>query len=206
VSFFSSGADDLLRLAEDEARMLGQDRVEPEHMLSAFCRRDRGHHLIAQQSVRPRAVHAAMVRTYGQGDGLLLGRIPRSPGSRAVLERAVMIGAERGMAHPIDVEVLLALAEDKRAGRVLVGAGIQDLVGLIDHEYPATGAPVDEATLRRELLSAALAEGRQPLRVPVAAFERFTGEARRAVGAAAETAARLEHREVDPFHLLIGCL
>ena len=38
------------------------------------------------------------------------------------------------------------------------------------------------------------------------AFERFTPDARRAVRAAAETAALLEHREVDTFHLLIGCL
>ena len=41
---------------------------------------------------------------------------------------------------------------------------------------------------------------------PVPAYERFTPDARRAVRAAAESAALLEHREVDPFHLLIGCL
>ena len=206
MSFFSGDADDLLRLAEDEARMLGRGRVEPEHMLLAFCRRGHGHDLIAQQSLRPRAIYAAIVRIYGPADELLLGRIPRSSGSRAVLERAVMIGAQRGTAHPGDVEVLLALAEDSRAGRVLVEAGVQDLAGLIDHEYPAARGPVDEAAVRRELLAAAMTERAQPWRVPVPAFERFTAEARRAVGAAAETAARLEHREVEPFHLLIGCL
>jgi len=55
-------------------------------------------------------------------------------------------------------------------------------------------------------LSAAMTERARPWRAPVPAFERFTGEARRAVAAAAETAARLEHGEVEPFHLLIGSL
>jgi Clp amino terminal domain, pathogenicity island component len=95
VSFFSGGVDEL-RLAEDEARMLGHGRVDPEHMLLAFCRGGRGRDLIGQRSVGPRALHAAIVRLYGQGDELLLGRISRSRGSELVLERAVMIGADRG--------------------------------------------------------------------------------------------------------------
>ena len=61
MSFFSGGVDDQLRLAEDEARMLGREHVEPEHMLLAFCRYGDGHDLIAQQSVRPRTVHGAIV-------------------------------------------------------------------------------------------------------------------------------------------------
>src|SRR6202020_1727735 len=105
---------------------------------------DRGRDLIAQQSVHAREVHAAIVRIYGLGDELLLGRIPRSASSRAVLERALTIGAGRGTAYPSDAEVLLALAEDERAGRVLVDAGIEDLAALIAQEYPPTGAPVDE--------------------------------------------------------------
>jgi hypothetical protein len=51
-----------------------------------------------------------------------------------------------------------------------------------------------------------LNEDPHPLQLRVPAFERFTTQARRAIGAAAETAARLEHREVQPFHLLLGCL
>ena len=100
MSFFSGGVDDQLRLAEDEARMLGRGWVEPEHMLLAFCRYGHGHDVIAQQSVGARAVHAAIVRIYGQGDELRLGRLPSSPGSRAVLERGVMIGAERARFTP----------------------------------------------------------------------------------------------------------
>ena len=184
--------------------MLGRSIVEPEHMLLAFCRRGHGEDLIAQRSVRARAVHDAIVRVYGLGDEVLLGRIPRSRRSQVVLERAVMVGAERGVARPGDMEVLIALAEDERADRLLVDAGVEDLVGLIDQEYPATRRPVDETRVRRELLSAVMAESTRRLRAPVPAFERFTCESRRAVAAAAETAARLEHREVEPFHLLIG--
>ncbi len=175
-------------------------------MLLAFCRRGRGRDLIAQRSVRPSALHAAIVRIEGQGDELLLGRMSRSQRSQAVLDRAVMIGARRGEVRPGAVELLLALAEDERAGRVLTNAGIPDLAELIDHEHPSKRAPRDDAAVRHELLSAAISEGSRPLHVPVPACERFSAEARRAVGAAAETAARLEHREVEPFHLLIGCL
>ena len=42
--------------------------------------------------------------------------------------------------------------------------------------------------------------------MPVPAFERFTADARWAIRAAAESAAQLEHREIEPFHLLLGCL
>lgn len=78
------------------------------------------------------------------------------------LERAVTIGAQRGMAHPSSVEVLLALAADERAGRVLVDAGLKDLAGLIDQEHPATREPVDEAALRREFLPATMSERARP--------------------------------------------
>ena len=37
-------------------------------------------------------------------------------------------------------------------------------------------------------------------------FERYTAEAQRAVRAASETAALLEHHYVEPLHLLLGCL
>jgi hypothetical protein len=126
----------LLRLAEDEARMLGRSQVEPEHMLLAFCRRGRGRDLIAQRSVRPRVLHGAIVRIFGDGDELLLGRIPRSARCLAVLDRAVVIGGQRGTLAPSDLAVLLALAEDERAGQVLANACIPDLAELIDQEYP----------------------------------------------------------------------
>lgn len=186
--------------------MLGRVEVEPEHMLLAFCRHGHGRDLLAQQSLVPRDLCAAVVRINGEGDDLLLGRLPRSRRSQEVLECVVTVAAERGAAWPGDVEVLLALACDERVGAVLREAGLVELAQLIAEEYPSERPPLDDASIRRQLLAAALNEHPRQLQVPVPAFERFTSEARLAIGAAAETAARLEHREVEPFHLLLGCL
>jgi hypothetical protein len=206
MSFFSGHVADLLRLAEDEARMLGRVDVEPEHMLLAFCRHGHGRDLLAQQSLQPRDLHAAVVQIHGEGDDLLLGSLPRSRRSHEVLERAVSLAAKRGVSRPDDVEVLLALASDDRAGAVLRATGLMSLAELIAQAHPSERAPLDDAAIRRRLLAAVLNEHPRPLQLRVPAFERFTSEARRAIGAAAETAARLEHQEVEPFHLLLGCL
>jgi ATP-dependent Clp protease ATP-binding subunit ClpA len=202
VSFFSGHVADLLRLAEDETRMLGRADVEPEHMLLAFCRHGHGRDMLAQQSLQPRDLHAAVVRIDGEGDDLLLGRLPRSRRSQDVLERVVTVAAERGLAWPGDVEVLLVLACDERAVSVLREAGLVNLTELIAQEHPSERTPLDDAAI----WAAALNEHPRPLQVRVPAFERFTSEARRAIAAAAETAAWLEHREVEPFPLLLGCL
>lgn len=103
--------------------MLGRAEVEPEHMLLAFCRHGHGRDLLEQRSLQPRDLHAAVVRIDGEGDDLLVGRLPRSRRSQKVLERVVTVAAKRGVAWPGDVEVLLALASDERAGAVLREAG-----------------------------------------------------------------------------------
>lgn len=206
VSVFSGSVVDLLRLAEDEARMLGRSRVEPEHMLLASSRRGDGRDLLAQRGLAPRDVHAAIVQLYGDGDDLVLGRLPRSRRSSAVLDHVVAIAERRGQARPGDVEMLLALAADERAAAVLATAGVRDLALLVEQTHPSEREPLDSATMRHHLLAAAVDESPRSWRVPIPAFERFTSEARRMISAAAETAARLGHREVEPFHLLLGCL
>ena len=197
---------DVLRQAEDEARMLGWTEVEPEHVLLAACRSGHGRDLLVQRSVAPRDVHGAVVQLYGEGDGLLLGRLPQSRRSQGVLERAVTVAAQRGEAWPGDVELLLALAADERAVAVLEEVGVGDLAQLIEQEHPRERDPLDDAAMRRVLVSAALDENPRPRRLSVPANERFSSQARRVISAAAEMAARLEHREVAPFHLLLGCL
>ena len=139
------------------------------------------------------------------GDELVLGRLPRSPASERVLQRAVEVAAERGARRPGSVHVLLALVEDDDVQAILGGLDLDDLVRLVDEHDPPRAALSDEQA-RAELVRAAMQEQTRPTRAPVPAFERFTPDARRAVRAAAESAAVLEHREVDPFHLLIGCL
>lgn len=146
-----------------------------------------------------------MVAGDGIGDELVLGRLPRSPASEEVLQRAVEVAAERGQRRPGSVHVLLALAGDDGVQAILRDLGLDDLVRLVDERYPPR-APLSDEQVRAELVRAALEEQLRPALPPVPAFERFTPDARRAIRAAAESAALLEHCEVDPFHLLIGCL
>ncbi|HEY3946264.1 MAG TPA: Clp protease N-terminal domain-containing protein [Solirubrobacteraceae bacterium] len=205
MSLFAGDAPDLILLAEDEARMLGRMMVEPEHLLLAFSRRGPVNELLRECGVGAGELYAAVVRAGGLGDDLVLGRLGRSRTAEAVLQRAVAVAAERGQRRPDGVHVLLALAGDERVRALLGGLGLDDLAHVVDERHPPGSALSDQET-RVELVRAAMDETVRRAYVPVPAFERFTPDARRAIRAAAETAALLEHREVDPFHLLLGCL
>ena len=206
MSLFVGEAPDLILLAEDEARMLGRATVEPVHLLLAFSRRRRVRDLLAERDVTPTRIHAAVVERDGIGDELVLGRLPRSRSTEAVLTTAVTVAAERGESRPDDVHVLLALAGDDRVQSVLHDLGLDDLPRWVNELHPPRGAGLSDEQVRVELVRAALDQETRVPRAPVPVFERFTPMARRAVRAAVESAALLEHREVDPFHLLIGCL
>jgi hypothetical protein len=205
VSLFGDTAPDLILLAEDEARMLGRSRVEPQHLLLAFARRGQASDLLGERGINARALHAAVLAGDGMGDELVLGRLPRSRACEEVLQRAIGVAAERGQRRPGSVHVLLALAGDETVQAILRPLDLDDLVRLVDERDPPR-APLSDEQVRGELVRAALEEQTRPACPPVPAFERFTPNARRAVRAASESAALLEHREVDPFHLLIGCL
>jgi ATP-dependent Clp protease ATP-binding subunit ClpA len=136
----------------------------------------------------------------------VLGRSARSRAAEEVLQKAAEVALERGERRPARVHVLLALAHDVRVRALLHELGLEDVQQVVDERNPPTGAALSDAQARAELVKAAMEERPRVARAPVPAFERFTADARRAIRAAAETAALLEHREVDPFHLLIGCL
>jgi hypothetical protein len=85
-----------------------------------------------QGAVSASGVHAAIVRGGGVGDELVLGRVPRSPATRQVLERAFDVGAERGSFAPQPEHVLLALAENERVMAVLREVGVTDVEALVD--------------------------------------------------------------------------
>ena len=194
VSLFGDTAPDLILLAEDEARMLGRSRVEPVHLLLAFARQGQVGDLLGDRGITAGALHAAVVAGDGVGDELVLGRLPRSKASEEVLQRAVGLAAERGERRPGSLHVLLALAGDDRVGAILRDLGVNELGRLVDGREPPRRSLSDEQ-VRAELVRAALAEQMRPALAPVPAFERFTPDARRAVRAAAETAALLEHRD-----------
>jgi hypothetical protein len=81
-----------------------------------------------------------------------------------------------------------------------------DAVSLVDAIAGERREPVSPGRLKHWLLRVAgQSAAAQPGPV-VPVFERYTAEAQRAVRAASETAALLEHGYVGPLHLLLGCL
>jgi hypothetical protein len=207
TALFNQHADNQIAAAEDEARMLGQPRVAPEHLLLAFTRRGRVQWLLREREISPGDIYAAIVDAGGLGDDLVLGRLPRLATTDQVLERAVEIAGQRGELSPGDEAVLLALGEDERASAVLGAVGVSDVEQLVNARYPSRRAALTPEQVKRHLLRVAMNPSPPPgprPRPPV--FERFTAEARRAVRAASESATLLENRCVEPFHLILGCL
>jgi Clp amino terminal domain, pathogenicity island component len=209
MSVFQGASSDLILLAEDEARMLGQPAVEPEHVLLAFARRGGFDGLLRDQaaSVSASDVHPAIVRRGGMGDELVLGRVPRSPATRQVLERAFDVGVERGSFAPQPEHVLLALAENDRVMALLRELGVTDVEALVDARRPdGRRAALSHEKVKHHLFDVGMRDARSDGLPTPPVFERFTAEARRAVRAASESAALLENYQVEPFHLLLGCL
>ncbi len=206
LTAFSDQAHNLILLAEDEARMLGWSEVEPEHLLLALTRHGNVRSLFGRHGVTGSDVHAAVVHASGVGDDLVIGAVPRSPATDRLLERAVDVAADRGVLGPSSEHLLLALAEDARTSAILEEVGIDDPVGLVDGMPGERRSPVTAEALKQYLLRTGLRSAApQPGPVPPV-FERYTAQAQRAVRTAAEVAALLEHRYVEPLHLLLGCL
>lgn len=204
---FTNQAHNLILLAEDEARMLGRAVVEPEHLLIALARSGTVCSLFAERGVTASDVHAAVLRRSGVGDDLVHGAVPRSRTTNRVLEHAVDIAAERGVLGPSSEHLLLALASDPDfEGSAILGELGVDAVALVDSIPGERREPVSSEQLKHWLLRAA-GGGASPQPGPIPpVFERYTVEARQAVRAASEVAALLEHRYVQPLHLLLGCL
>ena len=208
LAAFTDQAYNLILLAEDEARMLGQPVTEPEHLLLALTRHGNVHRLFEERGITGGDVFAAIVSERGIGDELVLGRVPRSDATDAALERAVDVAARRGVLGPSSEHVLLALASDDAGPvkRILEAVGIDDVEALVDSIPGRRRAPVSDDRLKQYLLRVSDRRGApSPGPVPPV-FERYTAQAQRAVRAAVESAALLAHRYVEPLHLLLGCL
>lgn len=208
VGVYQGVSAHMLLSAEDEARMLGQVQIGPEHLLLAFARHGGFRHLRGDQPLDVTAtdIWDALARSGGLGDELALGRLPYSAALEVVLERAFDLGTERGSLAPQPEHILLALSEDARCEAILSELEVSDVAVLVDACGQGSRKPLSAERVRHQLFAVAMSSTRsQRQREPVAA-ERFTRQARHAVRAASEVAALLEHREVEPFHLLLGCL
>lgn len=208
MSVYQGASSGLISLAEDEARMLGQPAVEPEHLLLAFARQRGFERLLRDQGAEVSAseVHGAIVRGGGMGDELVVGRVPRSSATRKVLERAFDLAAERGSLAPQGEHVLLALGENERVMAMLRELGVTDVEALVDVRRPHRRAALSQEKIKHHLFETGMREAHLHGLFTPPVFERFTVEARRAVRAASESASLLENYQVEPFHLLLGCL
>ena len=87
-------------------------------------------------------------------------------------------------------------SENPRVSAILDEVGVRDVVALVDAMPGERRAAVSPERLKHWLLRAGMrSSAPQPGPVPPV-FERYTAEAQRAVRAASETAALLEHHDV----------
>ncbi|HEY2321092.1 MAG TPA: Clp protease N-terminal domain-containing protein [Solirubrobacteraceae bacterium] len=206
LATFTDQAHNLILLSEDEARMLGRPVVAPEHVLLALTRRGNVRRLLADRGVTGSDVYQAIVRSSPVGDDLVLGPVPRSAQTDALLERAVDVAAQRGVLGPSSEHLLLALAENDRAASLLNDVGIDNVDAMVDG-MPGERRPAVSDDLLRSYLLRVAARSTAPRPGPAPpVFERYSAEAQRAVRAAVEVASLLERPEVEPVHLLLGCL
>jgi ATP-dependent Clp protease ATP-binding subunit ClpA len=205
IGLFTDQGYNAILLAEDEARMLGQSLVEPEHLLLAAARRGNVAQLLAREGVTAGAIHAVVLRTRGFGAQLVLDSVPRSSATETVLEEALAAAAERGVTGPSTQHLLLGLIRQGGANAVLRELGLVDLTALLDAAYPATRPAVDPRALERRAHADVARKPPSPGPIPPV-FERFSAEAHRAIAAACESACSFENKYVEPAHLLLGLL
>jgi len=208
LGWFTDQAYNAILLADDEARMLGQPRVDPEHLLLAAARRGNVERLLAGAGIGARAIHEAIAAIKGSGGKLEL-RPRRSPGSEQVLRQAVTAAAARGVLGPGTEHLLVALGEHEFPSRILAELGVSSAQALVDagQELPPIRPPVDHARLERRAAELAAHGIEPPSPGPIPPlFERFTAQARAAINAADEHARGADDRWVEPAHLLSGVL
>lgn len=203
IEVFTDQAYNLILLAEDEARMLGRAEVAPAHLLLALARRGNVARLLAERGITATDIYRVISRSGGPGTELVVGPVPRSPGTDESLERAVGAAAERGVLGPSSEHVLIGLSGDPRATAILRDLGIDDVPRFVDARYPANGAPLAAEQVKSYALRVG-ARRAPPSPGPIApVFERFTAPAQAAFLAADRSA---EDVYIEPFHLVLGLL
>jgi ATP-dependent Clp protease ATP-binding subunit ClpA len=206
LGVFTDQAYNLILPAEDEARMLGRSEVEPKHVLLALMRRGNVESLLGAQGVTAGDIYGVLVARDGIGRDLVLGRLSRSAATISALERAVDAAAKRGVLGPSSEYVLLGISGDDEVTSILHEVGVEDVERLVDAQYPVTRPPLSAERVRSYLLRVGeTSSPPSPGPIPPV-FERFTGAAKSAIGAAKQIAAELQNAYVEPFHFLLGML
>lgn len=204
IGVFTDQAYNLILLAEDVARMLGQAVVGPEHLLLALARRGNVASLLAQEDLTATDIYNAIVRGGGFSDQLVLGRVPRSAEAEAALERAVRRAAERGVLGPSSEHLLLGLIANPSVRAILGSVGIDDPEALVNGTYPPDRRPpLNAEQVRRYAERAVYVEPPRPGPIPPV-FERFTAQARAAVMASSRFPRDGDY--IEPLDLMLGLM
>jgi hypothetical protein len=205
LGWFTDQAYNLIRLAEDEARMFSHASVEPEHLLLALARGGNVERLLGGVA-GARAIYEAILRIRGFGERLEL-RPRRSPVAEEALRGAVTAAAARGVLGPSSEHLLLGVAKQQLPVQILGGLGISDVEEVVDAFYPASRAPIDPAVVQWRAAQLALNPVSPPSPGPIPpVFERFTSKARDAINAGVQYARSTVAWYVEPAHLLFAVL
>jgi ATP-dependent Clp protease ATP-binding subunit ClpA len=205
IGWFTDQGYNVILLAEDEARMLGQPRVEPEHLLLAAARGGNVERLLGAWDIRASAIYAALVQLGGFGTEIVLGRVPRSAATNMVLWGAISAAHERGIRAPSPEHMLLGLRDEDLAITVLRDLGLTDVTQAVDAKYPIERPPVPLEVVERYAVVAGSRRAPRPGPFPPV-YERFTEEAHRAIESGVASARALDSPYVAPVHLLQGLL
>lgn len=197
LAAFSDQAHNLILLAEDEARMVGQPAVDPEHLLLALARSGNVESLLARRRVTASDIYRAVVDAGGRTDRLVLGRVPHSAATEAALARAIACGGF----SPSSEHVLLGLSGEPAVIAIMHDVGIDDIGALVNEVYPHHGEPLRREVVDKYLPRVGHREPPRPGPIPPV-FERFTDQARVAVIAAQ----RHDSNYAEPVDLLRGLL
>ena len=205
IGAFTDQGYNAILLAEDEARMLEQPLVEPEHLLLAASRYGNVHGLLLGEGIPAAAIHAAIVARDGRGGDLFRGRVPRSAASHGALLDAMSEAFERGSNTPSTEHLLLGLAGTPTVAAILGELGVLDPVALVNARYPGSRPALDREQVARRIDVARHREAPRPGPMPPI-FERFSVESRAAIDDAVAVARSFRSPYVTPTHLLVGLL
>jgi hypothetical protein len=159
---FSDGARKVVVLAQEEARMLGHDRIGTEHLLLGLTRGEAGavSDVLVAHGLTPPETRAAIVDVVGGAAAAPSGHIPFTPEAKTALEHSLRVALERDDTTITPVHLFLALfdIEEGVAAEVIElvaddrDATRRDVAALLD-------AGGDDADEQRAVAQGAAAHG-----------------------------------------------
>ena len=170
---FTDRAQRVVKLAEEEARMLDHNYIGTEHILLGLLREGEGVAAKALESlgISPQAVREQVEEIIGRGQQAPFDVIPFTPRSKKVLELSLRESQQLGHNYIGTEHILLGLIRegDGVAAQVLVKLGAdlnrvrQQVIQLIaaqqqpGHLPPREGVPVTEVQARLDAIEGRLA-------------------------------------------------